>query len=139
MEMSYDQQKKAVYVGLIVLAVITLVEVLVSLLGKGHLVSGLEENRWAVRICTLLIIVLSVYKAKYIIYEFMHMAHEVPTLVKTVLLPTMLLIWAVVAFIWEGVYWKNSRRHVQEKNKMELKIPSKEVGFDIRPWNKELN
>lgn len=137
--MSYDQQKKAVYVGLVILAVITLVEVLVSLLGKGHLVAGLEENRWAVRICTFLIIALSVYKAKFIIYEFMHMAHEVPTLVKSVLLPTMLLIWAVIAFIWEGVYWKNSRQHVDEKNKMEWKKPSKEMGADIRPWRKDLN
>lgn len=137
--MSYDQQKKAVYIGLVVLAVITLIEVLVSLLGKGHLVAGLEENRWAVRICTLLIVALSLYKAKYIIYEFMHMAHEVPTLVKSVLLPTALLIWAVIAFIWEGTYWKNSRKHIEDKNKMELKVPSKEMGADIRPWSKELN
>ena len=46
MEMNYDKQKRAVYIGLAILAVVTLVEVLLSLLGKGHLIHGLEENRW---------------------------------------------------------------------------------------------
>lgn len=119
MEMNYEKQKRAVYIGLAILAVVTIVEVLLSLLGKGHLVHGLDENRWAVRITAILIIVLSMYKAKFIIFEFMHMAHEVPSLVRTVLLPTLLLVWAIIAFMWEGNYWKNAREKVK-KDKTEM-------------------
>jgi cytochrome c oxidase subunit IV len=54
-------------------------------------------------------IAMSTYKAYLIIYEFMHMKYEVPTLVKTVLLPTLLLVWAIIAFSMEGDYW-NKRR-----------------------------
>ena len=49
----------------------------------------------------------------------MHMKYEVPGLVKTVLLPTMLLVWAVIAFLAEGNYWNNLRGNVKNIVKTE--------------------
>jgi cytochrome c oxidase subunit 4 len=48
------------------------------------------------------------------------MKYEVPGLVKTVLLPTLLLVWAVIAFLYEGNYWNNSRINTINKVKTEL-------------------
>jgi cytochrome c oxidase subunit IV len=58
-------------------------------------------------------IIMSVVKAYLIIYEFMHMKYEVPGLVRTVLIPTLLLVWAIIAFTYEGSYWQNSRSKVR--------------------------
>ena len=129
--LSYEDSKKAVFRGLILLAVVTLVEVFFSLLGKGYIISGVENYRWLIYGAALVILVLSVYKAYFIIYEFMHMRYEVPGLVRSVLLPTALLIWAIIAFFWEGNDWKKRRTLIENKN-MESVEASPEVGMNVR-------
>ncbi|MDH3245874.1 MAG: cytochrome C oxidase subunit IV family protein, partial [Saprospiraceae bacterium] len=64
----------------------------------------------------LLMISMSLYKAYLVIFEFMHMKYEVRGLVRSVLLPTVLLVWAIIAFFMEGDYWRASRAQVEEKN-----------------------
>lgn len=66
--------------------------------GKGHIIPGINDISWMAYPVGLIIAVLSIYKAYFIIYEFMHMAYEVKGLALTVLLPTSLLIWALFAF-----------------------------------------
>jgi len=119
--MSYEESKKLVYKGLVLLAVVTLVEVFFSLLGKGHVIEGLGDITWLGYLVGLILVVLSLYKAYYIIYEFMHMRYEVKGLALSVLLPTVLLIWAIIAFFQEGTSWKNRRQQIKEKDKQELK------------------
>lgn len=67
-----------------------------------------------------MLIGFSLYKAYFIIYEFMHMRYEVKGLAMTVLLPTVLLIWAIIAFFQEGNSWKSRRQQIQEKNMEEV-------------------
>jgi len=62
-----------------------------------------------------LMIVMSLYKAFFIVFEFMHMKYEVPGLVKSVLMPTLLLIWAVIAFFTEGNTWYHWRKQVNDR------------------------
>ena len=116
----YEESIKKVYWGLTLLAIVTLVEVGVSLLGKGHIISGAEDMMWLVYLTGLIIIVLSIYKAYFIIYEFMHMRYEVKGLAVSVLLPTALLIWAIIAFFQEGDSWKNRRQQIKEKNQEKI-------------------
>lgn len=119
---SYEESIKKVYKGLILLAVVTLVEVFISLLGKGY-VPGLrwvEDYQVALGIVALGLIGLSLYKAYFIIYEFMHMRYEMKGLALSVLLPTVLLIWAVIAFFQEGNAWKSRRQQIQDKNKEQV-------------------
>lgn len=113
---SYEESIKKVYQGLILLGVVTLIEVGLSLFGKGYIVSGVEEYKAVIYIVGLGLIVLSLYKAYFIIYEFMHMRYEVKGLALSVLLPTLLLIWAIIAFFQEGGSWKDRRDQIQEKN-----------------------
>lgn len=108
---------KVVYKGLMLLAVITLVEVAIALVGNGHVFHGLTFPKW---IMYPAMIGFSLYKAYFIVYEFMHMKYEVPGLAKTVLMPTLLLVWGIIAFFYEGSAWKNNRKVIQDKDKSEV-------------------
>ena len=134
---NYEKSVRQVYVGLAILAVITLIEVGVSLFGKGHLVEGVDKYRWVLYIVALIIIGLSLYKAKFIIYEFMHMRYEVPGLARSVLLPVLLLVWAIIAFILEGNYWKHKRDRVKSDTQIEVQNDSNHQGMLEYEWKKE--
>lgn len=129
--LTYEESKKKVFQGLVLLAVVTLVEVFISLLGKGHIIAGAEKYKLLYALVGIGLIVLSLYKAYFIIYEFMHMRYEVKGLALTVLLPTTLLIWAIVAFFQEGNSWKERRELIKDKNKQEIEDtkPVKQEGM----------
>lgn len=118
---TYEQKIKGVYKGLWLLAAVTLVEVFLSLFGKGYIIGGVEASKIVFFIVGAGLIILSLYKAYFIVYEFMHMGHEVKGLRLTVLLPMLLLVWAVVAFFQEGGSWKERRNVIKERDKMETK------------------
>lgn len=103
---SYEKSKKIASKTILILAVITIVEVLLALAGKGYLIPGFEMSLILVG---GFMIILSAFKAYLIVYEFMHMKYEMPGLRKTVLLPTLLLAWALIAFLWEGDKWGERR------------------------------
>ena len=115
--LSYEESIKLVYKGLVLLAVVTLIEVFVSLFGKGYIIDGVQNSTILVSLAALVIIGLSLYKAYFIIYEFMHMRYEVKGLALSVLLPTFLLVWAIIAFFQEGNSWGQRRAQVKEFNK----------------------
>ncbi|HKK63341.1 MAG TPA: cytochrome C oxidase subunit IV family protein [Bacteroidales bacterium] len=113
MEMSRSEGIRAVKKGLLLLGAVTVAEVLISLLGKGYLIPGLEEYSFLFVITGLAMIVLSLYKAYFIVYEFMHLRYEVKGMALSILLPAMLLIWGLIAFLWEGNTWGDRREEVQ--------------------------
>ncbi len=114
--LTYEESKKKVVYGLYLLGGVTVVEVLFSLLGKGHLIPGLGDITWLGYLIGFILVVLSLYKAYFIVYEFMHMRYEVKGLALSVLLPTLLLVWAIIAFFQEGDSWKDRREQIKEKN-----------------------
>lgn len=113
----YHVGKKIALKTILILGVITVVEVLIALTGKGYIISGFHLP---IYIMGLVMIAMSMYKAYLIVFEFMHMRHEVRGLRLSVLLPTLLLIWAIIAFIYEGSSWKGNRDTVQEKGKIQV-------------------
>lgn len=114
--LSYEDSKKAVWKGLALLAAVTVAEVLLSLMKAAE---WAENIQWVFILASLLIIILSIYKAYFIIYEFMHMGYEVKGLAMTVLLPMFLLVWALIAFFSEGNYWKDNRAEIEDRNQLE--------------------
>ena len=139
-DLSYEESKKKVVFGLYLLAVVTLVEVIVSLFGKGWLVGGVEEIGWLTAIAALIIIALSLYKAYFIIYEFIHMRYEMKGLAYSVLLPTALLIWAVIAFFQEGNSWKERREQIKDKDAEEIDASQMQGSIiDDETYRLELN
>ena len=117
--LTYEESKRKAYKVISILGVITICEVLFALLGKGYLVEGIHFNEWLI---AATMIIMSIVKAYLIVYEFMHMKYEVPGLVKSVLLPLGLLIWAIIAFIAEGKYWKNNRAGIVDKNEAKIEM-----------------
>ena len=111
--LTYGESKKIANKTIIILGVITIVEVLIALVGKGHIGGGAHWNPF---LLGSIMIILSAVKAYLIVYEFMHMKYEVPGLVKSVLLPTFLLVWAIIAFSWEGKDWFKRRDLIKNKN-----------------------
>ncbi len=123
--MSYEDQKKLVVKGLKILGAVTIIEVLIALLAKGHLIPGVVFSGLFNYIYMLFMVVFSLYKAYFIVYNFMHMAHEVQGLRWSVLLPTLLLVWAIIAFFQEGNSWGNRREVIEQKNKEEINVGEK--------------
>ncbi|MCX8210783.1 MAG: cytochrome c oxidase subunit 4 [Neolewinella sp.] len=114
--LSYEESKTAVWKGLGLLAAVTVIEVFLSLLKAQDWAKDFQP---LFIFLALLIIVLSIYKAYFIIFEFMHMAYEVKGLAMTVLLPVFLLLWGVIAFFYEGNAWKGNREKIQDRNRIE--------------------
>ncbi|MEY4905033.1 MAG: hypothetical protein RLZZ292_2848 [Bacteroidota bacterium] len=111
--LSREEGIKVVTRGLILLGILTIVEVLIALYANGHIWAGHGIVRW---IYAPLMIAFSLYKAYFIVYEFMHMRYEVGGMAKSVLLPTLLLVWAVIAFMQEGGAWKRNRQVIKDRN-----------------------
>lgn len=139
---TYEESKKVANKIITILGIITIFEVAFALLGKGYIIEGFHINGW---ILGLTMIVLSLVKAYLIIYEFMHMKYEVPGLVRTVLLPTLLLVWAIIAFSMEGSYWNRRRAldspdpvvQVAEKIQTEMNAESDLPASDLVPVDGE--
>jgi cytochrome c oxidase subunit IV len=73
----------------------------------GEIIFALFISQYCGKLVSnLLYAVLSIMKAGYIISEFMHMKYEVKNLIRTVGLPTMLLLWLITALAMEGTSWK---------------------------------
>jgi cytochrome c oxidase subunit 4 len=120
MSHDYTFAKKIAFKTIIILAVVTVAEVLIALTGKGYIIEGYHAPKL---LMNTLMIGLSLYKAYLIVFEFMHMKYEAKGLMLSVLLPTVLLIWAIIAFLYEGTKWKGNRLKIEERNKIELVQP----------------
>jgi cytochrome c oxidase subunit IV len=105
---SYEEGKKVVTKGFFLLGAITIVEVLIALVGNGHIIHGLTLPKL---VMYPLMIGLSLYKAYWIVYNFMHMAYEVKGMAMSILLPCCLLVWAIIAFFQEGDSWGSRREN----------------------------
>ncbi len=114
---TYEEQKALVFKGLMLLGAITIVEVVIALLAKGHMIEGVNfKHGFGHYLYMALMVGFSLYKAYFIVFYFMHMAYEVRGLVLSVLLPTTLLIWAIIAFFQEGGTWGARRELIKQKN-----------------------
>ena len=136
--LSYEDSKKRVFFGLALLAIVTLVEVFFSLLGKGHIMEGVEDLSWVSYVIGFLLIAFSLYKAYFIIFDFMHMKYEVKGLAWSVLLPTTLLVWAVIAFFQEGNSWK-VRRQNDGSTDVKVEKPVEQQGMYMKEEIYRLN
>jgi len=121
MSHGYEASKKIALKTIIVLAVITVIEVMIALTGKGYIIEGVHFPWY---LMNLVMICMSLYKAYLIVGEFMHMKHEVRAFGMTVVLPTLLLVWAIIAFMYEGGAWKGNREKIQERN---MKVSERSV------------
>ena len=105
----------------ILLSVITIIE-----LGIGLLIytmhKGEHPNAMLVLMFKGLVCILTLAKAFYIVSVFMHLGDEIRNMIMTVVVPLMLFIWFIGAFLWDGNAYRTMRNRY-DKYKMEQTMP----------------
>ena len=90
------------------LSVITLIELGIGL-SIYTIHKGEHPNAMLVLFFKGMVCILTLAKAYYIVSIFMHLGSEVRNLIMTVVVPLMLFIWFLAAFLWDGNSWKQMR------------------------------
>jgi cytochrome c oxidase subunit IV len=74
------------------------------------------------------IVILMMAKAFYIVAYFMHLKHEVKNLIMTIIVPLLLFVWFIGAFLWDGSSFRNLRNNYDPhfKEQATIKVEQKE-------------
>ena len=70
---------------------------------------GAHPNHTLVLMFKGLVCILTLAKAFYIVSIFMHLGDEIKNLIMTIVVPLLLFVWFIAAFLWDGNAWKNLR------------------------------
>lgn len=95
-EASRAQIKRIIRVT-VILTIITVVEVALGLLSHSW---GMPKA-----VINSFFLILTVFKAAYIVRVFMHLGDELKNFLVTVLIPLTLFIWFIIAFLADGGFW----------------------------------
>lgn len=71
------------------------------------------------------IIILMMAKAFYIVGYFMHLRHEIKNLIMTIVVPLMLFVWFIIAFLYDGNSFRNLRNDYDPYFKEQSTIQAK--------------
>ena len=111
----------------VILTVLTIVELIL-----GFSMIGMEEGLTR-HLIKGTIVILMLAKAFYIVGYFMHLRHEIRNLIMTIVVPLLLFVWFIIAFLSDGNSYKNLRntydRHHLESSKEKAK-PAEEHGSE---------
>lgn len=105
---SDEEFKKRVRKTTILLSVITIIELVIGLtiytINKGDNPSSFLILAFKGVVC-----ILTLAKAYYIVSVFMHLGDEVRNLIMTIIVPLMLFVWFIAAFLMDGASYKTLR------------------------------
>jgi hypothetical protein len=107
----------------VILSVITIIE-----LGMGLGMYALPMAAGLKLFLKGVIVILSLAKAFYIVGVFMHLGEEVKNLIMTIVVPLLLFIWFIAAFLYEGNSWKNLRNTYNPKQAVTAPAATHEAG-----------
>lgn len=100
--------RKKVRKTTILLSVITIIELAIGLtiytIHKGENPNALLVHMFKGMVC-----ILTLAKAYYIVSVFMHLGDEIRNMIMTIVVPLLLFIWFITAFIWDGNSYKDLR------------------------------
>lgn len=99
-----------------VLLILTIAELALGLSHYAFHVDG-----WLLLFLKGGMIILSLCKAVYIVSIFMHLGDEVRNLKLTILIPLLLFVWFILAFLWDGTAFKSMR------NRYDVPAPTQQV------------
>jgi len=107
----------------VILSVITIIE-----LGMGLGMYALPMAEGLKLFLKGVIVILSLAKAFYIVGVFMHLGDELKNLIMTIIVPLLLFVWFIAAFLYEGNSWKNLRNTYNPKQAVSAPAATKEAG-----------
>lgn len=115
--------KRRVRKTTILLSIITMVE-----LGIGLTIYTIHKGDNPSALLVLMfkgmVSILTLAKAYYIVSVFMHLGDEIRNMIMTIVVPLMLFIWFITAFIYDGNSYKNLRNKY-DKHFKETTMPAK--------------
>jgi cytochrome c oxidase subunit IV len=89
----------------IILSVVTIIE-----LGMGLLIYNIGDgNPLSILLIKGIVTILSLAKAFYITSYFMHLGDEIRNFIMTIVVPLLLFVWFIAAFLIDGNSWRNLR------------------------------
>ena len=80
------------------LSVVTIIEV-----GLG--LWCYKSTAFPKEIANVFFVLLTLFKAGYIVSVFMHLGDELKGMIMTILIPLTLFIWFIIAFLYDGGFW----------------------------------
>lgn len=105
---THSESTKRIWNTFWLLSVVTLIE-----LGLGLAIYNVSKGESPSESLILffkgLVCILTLVKAYYIVSIFMHLGDEVRNMIMTIVVPLMLFIWFIIAFLWDGGSWKDLR------------------------------
>ena len=123
-DQSNDGVVKEIWRVTIILSILTAVE-----LALGFYMMRLTSPQFILAIKGTIVILMLV-KAFYIVGYFMHLRHELKNLIMTIVVPLLLFVWFITAFLYEGNSYKNLRNTYDpyKKQQTQIKVEKKEEG-----------
>ena len=101
----YSDGRKEVLKTIFILSAVPIIEVGIAISYDAFAADG-GKYKWVVN---LLMAIFSVIKVIFIMGTFMHLKHEKKGFILSCLLPFLFLIWAIIAFTFEGSSWEMMR------------------------------
>ncbi|MEN9569311.1 MAG: hypothetical protein RL172_542 [Bacteroidota bacterium] len=112
-----------------ILSAITVIELILGFGLAKQWYGSPDSSQTAILFVKGVICILSLAKAFYIVSVFMHLGDEIKNFIMTIVVPLMLFIWFIIAFLWDGDSWKNLRnRYNGTPTKVEKTTPAVEKG-----------
>ncbi len=108
-----DDTVKRIWKTTWILSVITLIELA---LGFGLAKHWFGHAHGVILFVKGVICILSLAKAFYIVSIFMHLGDEIRNLIMTIVVPLLLFVWFIAAFLWDGDSWRNLRKDYNKGN-----------------------
>jgi cytochrome c oxidase subunit IV len=103
-----DETVKRIIKTTVILSVITLIELALGF-GIYYMHKNPDYSHSLVLFIKGVIVILSLLKAFYIVGVFMHLGDEIRNLIMTIVVPLLLFVWFIAAFLWDGNSWRNLR------------------------------
>lgn len=92
-----------------ILSGITIIELILGLGIAKHWYGDPETSKGIILFVKGAVCILSLAKAFYIVAVFMHLGDEIRNMIMTIVVPLLLFVWFIAAFLWDGDSWKNLR------------------------------
>lgn len=114
------------------LLIITVIE-----LGLGLLMYAVDLPDWVNLFIKGVVVILSLAKAFYIVSIFMHLGDEIRNMIMTIIVPLLLFVWFIGAFLYDGNTYRTRRNRydtyfgAQSKEQINREIRSADTS--IRP------
>jgi len=116
-----------------VLSALTVVE-----LALGYFLYGMHGKLGYFTVISTKIVIglLTLAKAYYIVSVFMHLGDEIRNFIMTIVVPLILFVWFIIAFLADGNSWKNMR-NTNAGSKEYIKKTEQTAPAAIEPGDKK--